>query len=871
MVIEQFKVAMATRDIIPPSDLMTDGRLHRCDAAGKNGRNDASYLLHLDGCPAGGFENHRDGQGWQDWRARNEPSAKQTCCIRAEVKQASNELRQRQAQEKARHILAKARPATHHPYLIQKHVPALPGVKTSGSRLILPLQDAAGAIQSLQFINGDGKKRFLAGGRKQGGYFLIGTPVDALCIAEGYATAASIHEATGHAVAVAFDAGNLQPVAEALRTQWPRVRIVVCADDDWQTDGNPGLTQAKRAAQAVDGVVAIPRFGNERASGDTDFNDLALRHGLEAVKAAIEVALKPETIVTPPPETPTAFDYGGGRFEVSPNGVFFIGTDKDGNEQPPRWICSPLSVVAMTRDAQSGAWGRLLQWRDADGVSHQWAMPLELLQGDGSEVRRELARLGLSIAPGKTARDLLASCLQVWPVKMRARCVDRLGWHGDVYVTPAQSIGAHDEIVVFQNLHALEPAFSISGTVASWRDSVAMLAAGNSRVMFAIAAALAGSLLEMSGIDSGGFHFRGASSCGKSISLLAASSVWGRPQSYRRMWRVTTNGLEGLAALHNDGVLILDELGQLDPKEAGEAAYLLANGQGKTRASRTGTARQAMQWRLLLLSAGEESLPVLMARAGRRVNVGQEIRLAEIEADAGAGIGIFEMLNGQGSPAALAEALKSAAAQNHGAPGAAWLRRVVTGRPALAGFIAKGLRQFEQENVRPGASGQVIRVARRFGLAAIAGELASHYGLTGWLAGEAEAAAKTCFAAWLEGFGGVGEREKTAMLAQVRAFFEAHGSSRFEDVNATGEQRISNRAGFFRTTTSGERAFLVLLEAFKREICQGFDARAVTTALLEAGWLDKGSGGKNTKSMRLPGMGVTRCYVFNDQMWRTTA
>jgi putative DNA primase/helicase len=217
VVIEQFKTAMAARDIVPPDDLMADGCLHRCDAAGKNGKGDASYLLHLDGYPAGGFENHRDGQGWQDWRAKVEPFARQTHCAKAEAKQADNELRQCQAREKAQHILAKARHATHHPYLTQKHVPAHPGVKNSGSRLILPLQDAAGAIQSLQFIDGDGKKRFLAGGRKQGGHFLIGTPVDVLCIAEGYATAASIHEATGHAVAVAFDAGNLRPVAEALR------------------------------------------------------------------------------------------------------------------------------------------------------------------------------------------------------------------------------------------------------------------------------------------------------------------------------------------------------------------------------------------------------------------------------------------------------------------------------------------------------------------------------------------------------------------------------------------------------------------------------------------------------------------------------
>jgi uncharacterized protein (DUF927 family) len=112
------------------------------------------------------------------------------------------------------------------------------------------------------------------------------------------------------------------------------------------------------------------------------------------------------------------------------------------------------------------------RWADIRQISRQTDLKItnsfiwekELLQGDGSDVRRELARLGLSIAPSKAARDLLASFLQVWPVQARARCVERLGWHGAVYVTPAESIGQDDEIVVFQNAHALEPAFAVSGT-----------------------------------------------------------------------------------------------------------------------------------------------------------------------------------------------------------------------------------------------------------------------------------------------------------------------------------------------------------------------------------------------------------------------
>jgi uncharacterized protein (DUF927 family)/phage/plasmid primase-like uncharacterized protein len=892
---QQFRDALAGRNIVPPTELLADGNLHRCDAEGRGGKGDAAYLLHMDGIPTGGFKNWRDGQDWQNWRAdvgRPLTSAEEAAhqakieAVR-QVRDAEDAKRKADARERAGLLWADASPCTEHAYLTRKGIAAY-GARRHRDSLVLPICDIAETLHSLQFIGIDGSKRYLAGGRIRGCYFSLGKPDGVLCIAEGFATGASIHLATGYAVAVAFDAGNLLAVAKALREKFPTLPLIVCADDDYRTAGNPGLTKAKEAAQAVGGLLAVPDFGADRPEGATDFNDLHQAQGLEAVAHCIDAVLNgpasaqeaaqgDETAATTPSpagsgNNPTGgdsktFDYGGGRFEVSPRGVFFIGTDKEDNEAPPRWICSPLHVVAMTRDAKSGEWGRLLEWHDADEVRHRWAMPLELLQGDGADMRRELARLGLSIAPGQAARNQLACYLQVWPVQARARCVERLGWHGAVYVTPAESIGQDGEIVVFQNAHALEPAFAASGTVEDWRDSVAALAQGNSRLVFALSVAFAGALADVASEDSGGFHFRGATSSGKSTTLKAAASVWGDPATYPQLWRATANGLEGLAALHNDGLLILDELSQIDPREAGEAAYLLANGQGKTRASRTGAARQSARWRLLFLSAGEESLTALMARAGKKPNAGQEIRLADIEANAGAGIGVFEALHDQPSPVALALAVKDAATKHHGAVGVAWLRAIVAERPKLADLIADGIGQFVEEYVPKGASGQVIRVARRFALVAVAGELATHYGLTGWPEGEAINAAHTCFAAWLESFGGTGNREERAILAQVRAFFEAHGASRFEDISATIDQRIPNRAGFYRTDASGTREFMVLPEAFKRDVCQGFDAKTVTATLLKAGWLAPGKDGKTTQKPRLPGMGTPRCYVFTARMW----
>ena len=897
--VDQFRAALARRGIVPKGgEIVADGRIHRCDAEGRGGKGDAAYLLHLDGVPAGGFENWRDGFGWENWRADIDrglsPAEEATHRVKLENSRRERELeeakRKTTARKRALSVFEDAALCDSHPYTVRKGIQSH-GARLQGDRLVLTLRDADGTVHSLQFIGADGEKRYLTGGRKAGCYFDIGQPDGVLCVVEGFATGASIHEATGYAVAVAFDAGNLAAVAKALRKKHPDLRLIVCADDDHLTAGNPGISKATDAALSTGALLAVPDFGAGRPEKATDFNDLHQCAGLDAVRRCIEDARNPgepdeqasqadegdetgdampspgdDATAAPASDPGHECKFGGGRFRLEKRGVFYIA--KDGNtglEKMPQWICGGLAVVAATRDAKSNAWGRLLEWRDADGVRHQWAMPLELLQGDGVDVRRELAQAGLSIAPGRAARDLLASYVQVWPAKDRARCVDRLGWQGAVYVTPAESIGERGERVVFQNSHAIEPAYSVAGTAEDWRDSVARLSQGNSRLVFALSVAFAGPLANVAGEDSGGFHIRGGTSIGKSTALKAAASVWGDPVAYPRLWRATANGLEGLAALHNDGLLILDELSQIDPKEAGEAAYLLANGQGKTRAARSGTARQAASWRLLFLSAGEESLSALMARIGRKVNAGQEIRLADIEADAGAGLGAFETLNGCASPAALSLALKDAATRHHGAAGVVWLRAIVNDRDKLADFITGGVRQFVAENAPVGAAGQVLRVAQRFGLVAVAGELATHYGVTGWPEGEATEAASRCFAAWLDSFGGTGNREDRALLAQVRGFFETHGASRFEDVGAAFDQRIINRAGFYRAGAAGEREFLVMPEAFKRDVCAGFDLKTATRCLQAQGWIVPGGDGRPTQKPRLPGIGTARVYVFTNK------
>lgn len=272
-VIAQFSAALSVRGIVP-GDIVADGTLQRCATeGGKAGRKDACYILHLDSFPAGGFENHRDGHGWENWRCHGADPLTPEMAVehrrRAEADRQAREAdrleRQRAAATKAARLWRTAPPATNaHPYLIAKGVAAY-GIRRLRDQLVIPLRDTSATLWSLQFIGPTGTKRFLTGGRKRGCYCAIGNVGDVLCVCEGYATGASIYAATGHAVAVALDAGNLEPVARALREKFPALRLVICADNDLETPGNPGVTSAAAAARTVNGLLAVPSFAVEGA------------------------------------------------------------------------------------------------------------------------------------------------------------------------------------------------------------------------------------------------------------------------------------------------------------------------------------------------------------------------------------------------------------------------------------------------------------------------------------------------------------------------------------------------------------------------------------------------------------------------------
>ena len=309
--LDAFRQEIEKAGLTPPVPIIADGKLHRFASNGDRADDAGWYVLYGDGLPAGSFGDWRSGLK-QNWCVKSdrqmsatEREEHRTRLERArQQREADERLRHVDAAQRAQAIWNEAAPATgQHPYLQKKGI-GPHGVRVArvddGDLLIVPVT-IDGTMTSLQFIYGGGAKRFLRNGAIKGGAYTIGdlTETTPVLLCEGFATGASLYEATGLPVVVAFSAGNLTPVAEQLRQQCPTVTLVVCGDNDLS---GTGQRAAREASEAVRGVVALPEEQGQ------DFNDVHVQRRLDAVKEAIAAARTREeerpTMTTRTADTP---------------------------------------------------------------------------------------------------------------------------------------------------------------------------------------------------------------------------------------------------------------------------------------------------------------------------------------------------------------------------------------------------------------------------------------------------------------------------------------------------------------------------------------------------------------------------------------
>ena len=289
----QFTDAMRAAGLLTDAIITADGVLHRFHVEGDKSRTrNGWYVLHGDGIPAGCFGN------WKGicvtWRAdigrklnadEERHHRERMAAIKLQREQ-ETKSRHKEASDKASALWQRASPANPaHRYLVKKSVRAY-GIRQLDNHLLIPLRDTSGCLHGLQFIGSDGAKMFGTGTAKAGHYHSIGNaPNEVLAICEGYATGASIHAATRWPVVIAFDAGNLRPVSQALRNKYPSITLLICADNDRNNPDNPGLNKGREAARSVGGIVIAPAFA--ASSTGTDWNDHASEYGMEATRAQL--------------------------------------------------------------------------------------------------------------------------------------------------------------------------------------------------------------------------------------------------------------------------------------------------------------------------------------------------------------------------------------------------------------------------------------------------------------------------------------------------------------------------------------------------------------------------------------------------------
>lgn len=531
-------------------------------------------------------------------------------------------------------------------------------------------------------------------------------------------------------------------------------------------------------------------------------------------------------------------------------------SDDDKADRPitDEWIATPVTVAARTTNSDDGSEGRFLRLLTDSGPK-EWIIPMEVFGGSGEDARRTLFGMGVIIALKKRGQ-FMEYLLDQRPAEVFATTC-RPGWHeSGAFVLPGRTIGS--DKVRYQASAKGQNLFSVRGSLEGWKVEVAAKCEGNPVLTLAIGCALAGPLLSLVGVLGGGVHLVGDSSSGKSLAQLIGSSVWGDPGIFAASWDMTKGGLEIEASSRNDTMLPLDEIKRADPKRVQEMAYSLANGQGKGTMTRDREARGKLSWRLLALSSGERSLSEHAAISGNAAHAGAELRMVDVNAGTRTHRAFDELHGLEGAD--FHRQLTVAVGANHGHIGPAFVEKLLASddRPGLLEDFAGIRAQFVEDNAQAG------RVADRFAVIALAGEMAIAYGLLPWTPGTALADCQLLYGEWLSRVGG-GNAEDRQILAGILDFIDKHGSSRFSDVeDQTPDTKVFNRAGYWEVV--GAKRLYLFNKSALTEAAHGHGLARVVKALEGAGALakhDTDRDSRRTKKYRLPAGGSARLYVID--------
>ena len=577
------------------------------------------------------------------------------------------------------------------------------------------------------------------------------------------------------------------------------------------------------------------------------------------------------------------------QYEAPSGNVFVVGDTLQVvmGDKAPITLCSRLEVVSEGCDKHGRGRCRVVRFNDSFGNSRERVIMLSDLVTSQGKTLATLVDEGLQLyrvnSQGGNAQ--VAEFISTCPVNERFTTVDAYGWVelGKSFIVPSATVGGtNGSDIVFNGDEEGAPKYGQGGTLEQWQNTIGRNARHSSRVAFAVCMAFASPLLKFTSEPSGGFHLVGQSSSGKTTAIRAAVSVWAQvledSGELKTSWNATGNGLEGVAKNHSDLPLFLDELGQGDNGRVNveQVLYMLGNGSGKRRMTREAKARASNEWRLLFMSAGELSASEMMERQKKDIATGANVRMATIEACPEGGHGVFETLPKGVEARALAESFSENGAKYYGTAGVDFMRAFIDdvhqrgGVEAMKAHIAEKIKEWVEAHAK-NCNPQIQRVAKRFALVAVAGELATEYDVLPWAVGEASQFASLCFKSFVDGFE-TSEDRQLRLCNEVIDFVVSHPNY-FEYVIPpdTTVYQATNQSEFYGSViygtplnngSRGEPAVVIFTADGLNRACGGSRSER-RKALHARKWLygNDGDRFKNRKPVNVGGIAVLNGYV----------
>jgi uncharacterized protein (DUF927 family) len=535
----------------------------------------------------------------------------------------------------------------------------------------------------------------------------------------------------------------------------------------------------------------------------------------------------------------------GLEFRSSENeGLWMIekGFDKETNEiiETDHYIGNHLIGIARVKSPSGDGASIYLEFKTYEDTINHWLMPRSATQFETPQMLAELLSRGYYFSPSKKKIFIEYLSALKQGIDQTYTITEQTGWVGNSYVSQIKTYSADEKSdLKFRDIEPIADSISeIKGTLAEWQAEIGSKCAGNSRLIFGIGIALGSPLQPLLEIESGGFHLVGTTSVGKTTILKVASSVVGIKNLTQ--WRTTTNGLESIACAHNHMLLPLDEIGQADPKDVGAIAYMLANGQGKTRMTKKLTNQKAKTWQLLFLSSGENGMAQYMAQAGIIQKGGQEVRLPDIPAAVvGSPYGGFETIHGCSTSKEFAENLNRAAHKYHGTLLDVFLEKLAIDvvDDDFLDNLKRRLREISTKLATGTTDNAVSRVSTRFALVQIALELAHSYGLLPFPLTDIEWAIQKMFSDWLNSRGGDGSVEMRSAINRIQHLLVTNEfSDRVYTLPNDDHRTIRNLLAYRKLDSEGStEEFWIPPSVFEKEICENMNKSELIKELQRLG------------------------------------